>query len=180
MIKFVLNNWKMLLVSALATTAAAVCVFNPPAFVAASIIGLTSSPVFAIFGAYAAQAATATVALAAAASTFLGAAVLNAGFNLASRLLSACWARIRPNGSAPKGSTNDEEDFDLGPDSTSTLGVLGQSKRGPKVEEDLDLHTGETLDLSGRRKRVQRPENDETLDQTRTTRLGMGSMDSVE
>ena len=173
MIKFVRNNWKMLLVSTLATAAAAACIFNPPAFIAASIVGLTSSPVFAVFGAYAAQAATATVALAAAASTFLAAAVLNAGFNLASRLVSACLSRIRGNGSNPKSTSNDEDDFDLGADSTNTMGFgLGTQKRVPGTDLGSELHTGETLDLFGRQSP---PPRDKDLEHTATTGLGMGS-----
>lgn len=184
MIKFVTKNWKMLLVSTLATTAAAVCIFNPPAFIAASISGLSSSAVFSIFGAYAAQAATATIALAAAASTFLGATVLNAGYNLASRLVSACWARVRPTGSTETGKSNStnednfDEDLGNGERSSKKLGSLGGSRVRTSTL-DRDPSQGGPFYLTGPGKKkpssslTEQPvESDEELDTEHTATLG--------
>ena len=122
MLDFLRKNWKMLLLSSIALFLAGVCIFAPPTAIAAGIIGLASSPVFAIFGSYAANAATASVALGVAAATFVAGALVNATVNLFLSALSTLFT----SRSAQKPSMSTSTDPEVsGLDSSSKLSLLG-------------------------------------------------------
>lgn len=67
---FLRKHWFILSLTTLALTAAAVCIFFPPALIAAATFGLASSAAFAALGAAAGPLAIATVAATAFAAVF--------------------------------------------------------------------------------------------------------------
>jgi hypothetical protein len=159
MIKFLKNNWKKLTVAGFATTAAALCIFYPPAFISAGIIALSSSPFFSVFGGYAAAAATGFVAAASAAITFLAATVIETGLKYAGRLFNFCMDKFSASSAVKKGARKsgaapDSADMQLdgGP---RAMGAMGGDRKERKAETKLpanDSRAKSSLNLkSGKR-----------------------------
>jgi len=135
---FLSNNWKPLTLAAVALTVGVVAVMFPPAALAGLTIALASSPVFAVFGSYAAAVATtvvaATVAASVAALTVASSLLLSRPFN---------WLATKFSRKPASGSGNDETDGLTLRSSTSDMNqsLTGHTSTRTEPQPHTQTHT---------------------------------------